>query len=244
MPLKPCDDMKRKHKKVKILPPKKQGSWRRQLGILVVFSLLFAAGLVIFHHKIHPVDYRAFKASYARLNAWLHDRSAHFHEEINEAKARAERAERLDDVHFEFYTALPAMQMKAPAMLPIKSTAAITPLPATEVSSSSSQSVAHALLQKPFVNADEIEKEFAAKLQPNINYILQLGIFRELKSAQALRANMMAAGLSPSIHQLGRGEKSLFRVQLGPYSSLSQAKNTAHQLQRKGFSVLLRKLNE
>lgn len=237
--------MKRKFKKIKSKWPLQPGNWQRKLSWLIFFSLLLVACAFTFHHKVHSVDLTKFHASYARFNVWLSERRALFHHEVTEVKtAKMMKAQRVEDVHFEFYTALPAMQMKLPTTLSMNTAQTIPALPTTNTPISTAQNTTRTLLQKSFVSAAELEKDFAIKLQPVNTYILQLGMFREMKSAEGLRASLLASGLTPTIHRLGRGEKALFRVQLGPYASLSQAKNTAHQLQRKGFSVLLRTTNK
>lgn len=83
------------------------------LSILILFSL--CALLVSYQYHKNPKNYPAILASITKMTNWVSERKNHLHKNIVKVKQLATSKNPEDvPIHFEFYSALPKMQMIAP----------------------------------------------------------------------------------------------------------------------------------
>lgn len=126
-----------------------------------------------------------------------------------------------DDVHFDFYTELPNIQV-TPA---IEEDAAPAP-PAEHIKPVTKKIDKKTEIAKPAVSAKAIEAK-----QKQV--VLQMGIFSDMASADQLRLSLLLGGFESTI--VKTSAHGSYRVQQGPFATLSQAKNAQKKLQRKGI---------
>lgn len=95
-------------------------------------------------------------------------------------------------------------------------------------------------LQGMEVIIDEKELKQAENRTPN-NYILQLGAFRTLNDAEALKAKVAFIGLTAKIHSVDVKQTKWYRVRLGPYKGGRKAEEVKKNLDKNGFDAILLK---
>ena len=116
------------------------------------------------------------------------------------------------DVHFDFYNALPHMQVT------IAETAAVTP-PAPKIH----------------------DPKAAPVTKPTLVYLIQLGVFNDATGASQLRLSLMLSGVEAEIIRLNSTHGQVYRVQRGPFISFAEAKKMQHELEMKGITCVLKK---
>ncbi len=86
-----------------------------QWVISIVMIVLVTAAACFFTYK-KPSPIVPFVSSYVtRLKIWITERKAHLHQSIVQAKRLDVNKNEVEhDIHFEFYTALPSMQVTIP----------------------------------------------------------------------------------------------------------------------------------
>ena len=73
------------------------------------------------------------------------------------------------------------------------------------------------------------------------NYIIQLGAFKQLTDAEALKAQVAFIGLITNIQSVDVNEVRWHRVRLGPYASGRKADVVKRNLENNGFNALVLK---
>lgn len=91
---------------------------------------------------------------------------------------------------------------------------------------------------QPVVNKDKPVK----KLQENRLYVLQVGSFSRFKDADKRKANLAFMGVVSKIHAISRANKTMYRVQVGPYESLAKINEIASTLKQNKIPSLLMKV--
>ena len=117
--------------------------------LFAVIALVFA-GLVYleYHYKVTSTRFPAVKAYVSRVTSWIAERKSHLHNELSKVKQLAATQNNASqEVHFEFYTALPKMQVTVPEI-----TRQVAPKPAIAAN-------------KAIVSVDELEKELASEIE-------------------------------------------------------------------------------
>jgi len=71
------------------------------------------------------------------------------------------------------------------------------------------------------------------------NYILQLGAFKNLSDAEALKAQVAFVGLSAVIQNVTVNQTNWHRVRIGPYKSGRKADVDKRNLEKNGFNALI-----
>lgn len=82
----------------------------------------------------------------------------------------------------------------------------------------------------------------AAKSAPTGNYLIQMGAFSRLDSAEKHKVELILIGVENVQINTTKGAKgSLHRVNVGPFQSFSSAEQQQAQLKRSGFNSILKK---
>ena len=80
-------------------------------------------------------------------------------------------------------------------------------------------------------------------LEPNANYILQVGAFRNRADAEALKAKLaLTSGLQANVQSVNVGNDTWHRVRLGPYHNLEQLNAARAKLQKGNIPAIVLKL--
>ena len=93
-------------------------------------------------------------------------------------------------------------------------------------------------LQDMEVVIDEQELQQTQSRTPS-NYMLQLGAFKKLKDAEALKAQVAFVGLSAMIQSVTVNQTKWHRVRIGPYKSGRKADADKRNLEKNGFNALI-----
>lgn len=218
----------------------KQASVRRWGWIFFAFAaaiFFLAAGCLIFQYKEKMFNTPFISSFFSRAQIWIAARKNHLQKGVvrdTAAKTQSfavSKHQAPAPIHFEFYTALPNMQVTLPA-------------PVMEVQKKEDRVAA--VKKSPAVNkvvvvsAEELEKELSRHFMQN-TYVLQLGVFRHAASADSYHKTLAAAGFDASIITLRRAEKETYRVQLGPFLNKVQAKEMQRKLLEKGMEGVILK---
>lgn len=228
--------------------------------------MLFALALVLFIGGVGVLGYQHGQSApgihlvssyYSRITTWIAERRTHLvRGSFAKVKQLAAKEEAPPQIHFEFYTALPTMQVNADQPLTVASE---TPKVVTPVSPQKKTVLARAdksagmqaskAMVSPFVpavkssvvNADELEQEFSAQIKQN-TYIIQLGVFRTAVAAEHYRSTLAKAGFESTVVKTALTREKVYRVQLGPFSTKDQAAFAQRQIQKKGITGIVRKI--
>ena len=139
---------------------KKKDEKSTRLFITIVFCMLLLLGVVflVYQYRKPPRGFPAISAYTHKLKAWMSERKSHLQQGLKEKTIQkpklAHKNELREPVHFEFYTALPNMQM-APRELAEK-----VPVPSHDVKAS-----------QTIINAEELEREFAERIKASKNHV-------------------------------------------------------------------------
>ncbi len=230
---------------------KKQAAWKATaLWVGVVITAAFGFG--IYQYKTAGWDFSALSASLARVKIWVNDHKTKPHMEARAKLTKPSSAE--PPLHFEFYTALPNMQ------LAVAETAPDAPSVKTEIKVRMQEPkpvaklpiASKANLIKPttaIVTADELERELSGHIKLAAHalkeqFAIQVGVFRSIEAAKHYQETLRKTGFKTAVAPLGSDKKNLYRVQLGPYADKSQANLSWHQLEAQGIKGVIYKLNK
>jgi len=89
------------------------------------------------------------------------------------------------------------------------------------------------------IDEEELQKTETRK---SAQYVLQLGSFKKLKDAEALKAQVAFMGLSAVIQSVIVNQIKRYRVRVGPYNSGRKADVAKRNLEKNGFNPII--LNE
>jgi cell division protein FtsN len=175
-----------------------------------------------------------------QMKSWVAERKNHLNKNLEKVKQVAVRkSEPAPPIHFEFYTALPNMQVPLPEMEknenPIVATAN-SGLPATI---SQIKKTATNISSNTIFDADRLQRALKEELQHD-QYIIQLGVFKNASAAERYKSSLIASGLIVKVVNMTLGGKHAFCVQLGPYENKDEAKLVQHRLRQKNISGILR----
>jgi cell division protein FtsN len=125
-----------------------------------------------------------------------------------------------EEVHFEFYNELPNMHVPSET-----AEGASAPPPAPIVST---EKTADAPSQK------------AAAIKPDSQYFVQLGLYKDTNEASQTRLSLLLNGLESQVVKVTENGETSYRLQQGPYTTLSEAKAAQKKLQRKGVESVIK----
>lgn len=212
-------------------------------GGLMLASLLLGVmilGVLTYRYKHQSLKSQTLITGFSKIESWFKQHTERFHKVATQTKPQKPKTttahkEDREQIHFEFYTALPNMQVSTPALLEnkpeVKKKAAALVEKVVEPTKSS------ALKNVVVVSQDELEQEFSDRLQQK-NYIVQLGIFQTQGAAERYQKSLSHQGLKAKVAKGMIADKEIYRVQLGPFNQKDQAKLTEKLLQKKGISSI------
>ena len=98
-------------------------------------------------------------------------------------------------------------------------------------------------VQKPSVERKSIaERVNVERGKIDRLYILQVGSYNRFKDADRQKANLAFIGVISRIHSVSQGNKTMFRVQVGPYDNLKKINKVASILKQNKIPSLLMKI--
>lgn len=201
---------------------------RRWVLIACVFVILIGGiGLGLSIAKRHPERFAEFSQHIAKVKQWFVERKGRLQNgldrKISTIKELSAKKEADQDVHFEFYTALPAMQISKPLV-------------------SSTPSIKAPAAKSLFLDPAELERDFANRISHQ-RYVIQLGIFSTLKAAEAFSQSVKVEHYTTEVIKAYVGERQMYRVQLGPFVSKELVETTQRDLRKKGMDGIVRKVS-
>lgn len=207
--------------------------WYWLASFLIV--LTGAAFLYVDQRKQNPLV--PIKSYVAYLENWMAERKNHINQNLEKVKRVAVNDENAPPIHFEFYTALPNMQVKVSEpkedvkekiVIAENKPVATKPLPEKNVVATSAI-------------FDDSKLQHAIEQELNHpRYMIQLGVFKSASSAHQYRASLNKSGLTAEVVKATLSGHKAFSVQLGPYLNKAQAKLMLRQLQQKNINAILR----
>lgn len=193
-----------------------QKKWRRiELFIIPVIVLGCLLGYWVFAHK---TEMMAENVTFLdRVTGLFKHKEALANHSMEDIKA-VSTIKKSDDVHFDFYSELPNMQMSAfPEMAESAPSKIIIPKP----------------------NIHDPEASQTAKAKQALKYIVRLGEFNDSVSASQHQLSLLLVGCDAEIVAIKTANKTLFRVQRGPFVEEAQAKQLQQRLLQKGVESTL-----
>lgn len=142
---------------------------------------------------------------------------------VSARKVKSPPASPMDDIQFDFYTELPNVQVNLPETTELKPAPMAAP----------ARQLGNSIMQ-----VDDSIKMAMAKKAVNtlpkqvVQYVVEVGEFKDPVSASQLRLSLLLAGVETEIVKT---PAHTYRVQQGPWSSQRQAKSARERLSKKGF---------
>lgn len=203
------------------------------LGLVLTMSTVF----VVKKQKI--IWHSSFLTTYVtRINVWIAARknssaNSLAKQNLDKLKSLTSNKSTPPSIHFEFYTALPNMQVVIPSQ---------TFVSAEEKSETEKQRPAKSLQikkSKTIVSENEVADILSLETQQH-EFVLQIAVFKNAKAAERLAASFSDAGFAAGIARLMVANKEIYRVQFGPFSTEDQARVAQKKLQKKGINGVLK----
>jgi len=230
-------------------------SWRMGLLLGSLASVLGAVIFIVYLHMRHPQVEILVSAYFSRMKTWVSERKSHLNQGLVKVKRlAANKSDPAPEIHFEFYTALPNMQVKLSDLNTAEQNAnannKVNPLVSrankvvsTDKSDSTTkdQQASDVAVSSAIVNANDLEKELSAQLTRK-SYVIQLGIFNSRSAASRYRSSLVSAGFVASVVKATVAGNNIYRVQLGPFKNQDQARVAQKELQKKGLNGIMRKI--
>ena len=88
----------------------------------------------------------------------------------------------------------------------------------------------------------KVERANVERVKIERLYILQVGSYNRFKDADRQKANLAFIGVISRIHSVSQGNKTMFRVQVGPYDNLKKINKVASILKQNKIPSLLMKI--
>lgn len=220
---------------------------------MIVFSFVavFTLGVVYFVYqpKQAAIASSGISSAYATVNNWMHERNHQIHQNIVKVKQLAVNNKAPhQEIHFEFYTALPNMRVTVPDVDKRDATVrAVAVTSAPSDAPSLSQAVFAKKTQNPAAIFDAgklqnaLREEFKAKII-NQQYVIQMGVFKNVAGAEKFRQTCDSEGFTARVVKIAMAKGSGYSVQAGPFDSKNQAILVQRQLQKKSVNGIIRKI--
>ena len=197
-----------------------------------------SAGLPVWFWLISGVVIGAFVSFlvYLKLNVdvdenaakVVHEKKAPVSEQPVEEKVEQSKEER---GRFEFYSILPKRNVE----VPVEVEEVKKEVTKKEVITKEKEVVINK--QRETSKSPPVKKQYANRL-----YILQVGSFKRFKDADKRKANLAFLGVVSKIHAISRANKTMYRVQVGPYDNLAKINQIASTLKQNKIPSLLMKV--
>lgn len=85
---------------------------RRGIVIGVILVLVIGMGFYLHHYKKISIGHSGMSASFSKFKNWVTERKHHINTHVANVKQLVANNNTEQPIHFEFYTALPKMQIK------------------------------------------------------------------------------------------------------------------------------------
>jgi cell division protein FtsN len=222
-------DVERKSYAIKQTASAKSTKRRWMLSSLVIITL--CAAIIITSQYKKPSIVSAKLASYSmRIQNWIAERKNHLHQDIIKVQQiAANKNDNDQQIHFEFYTALPNMQVS------------VADLSARDDRSAPKVVAVKKTVNTAIINADQLERELNSEMKQS-QYVVQLDVFKNAASAEQYRMTLSQAGLDANIVNAVIAGKNRFRVQVGPFGNKDQVRVAQRQMLKKGISGIVQKI--
>lgn len=210
---------------------KGQTLWR-WVVMMAMVAVLFCGAFIGYQYKKDPQKYPYLDTYVQQTTNWIAAHRSHLRQDIVKVKRlAANKNTEQEEIHFEFYTALPNMQMNAtvqaePAQTGVAAKPTITaPVVATVASPAN-------------LDTQALEQDISAQINQG-RYLLQLGVFRTQDSAARFQQSLADAGFQAKVITT---EKKVFKVQMGPFTNKNQARLAQIDLEKKGFNGVMHRI--
>ncbi len=144
----------------------------------------------------------------------------------SKVEQKVSKAKADDQFHFDFFSMLPEEEyigIEERKMTPAK------PKPQSKPKSREQ-------------NERPVSVAKAAKSAPTGNYLIQMGAFSKLDSAERHKAELILMGVeNVQINTIQSAKGSLYRVNVGPFQSFSSAEHQQSKLKKAGYNSFLKK---
>lgn len=190
------------------LKPPKKNLWRVHVALAIVV-ILACAGYWTYTNRIYSVFAESQNVSvfFTKIIAMFPPKKS---EPVREVQKKINTVHSEPKVHFDFYTELPNMQVRAPMVDETKRTA----MPSLATVS-------------------------PTQTLPK-GYIIQLGVFKDATSASELRFSLLLSGCEADVVKVKTKEGERYQVQRGPFVNVTEAKRLQLQLQKKGIEGVVK----
>jgi cell division septation protein DedD len=146
-----------------------------------------------------------------------------------------------NEIHYEFYDALPKVHIAATTQTPAEVLIAEKAKTSTkdEVVAKMSGDSNSVPASAPIFSTDKLSAMIAAETPIHGRYIIQLGEFDSKEAAKQYLQAVTSVGLKADM-VLGAGQHGeVYRLQIGPYADKSQAKLSQQQFQKRGITTTI-----
>jgi cell division protein FtsN len=239
---------------------RKQRSRGGLLPIIFVSLLLIGllAGYYLYQNKAVVFNHKNIALWVDQMKSLLHREKPQLAANPSAKNDQSNAPPSEPEVHFDFYTELPNMQVKLPATeneVGKNTPSSVAPLnnpakPAVAAKTSSSaneekilsipmEMASEAALSNAAANPAKRAPEAAAEPQ----YVVQVGAYKNDSTASEMRISILLAGFDVSVVKTKVGDQIVYRIQEGPYSSMARAKSAQKKLQAKGFDGVVQRIN-
>ena len=140
---------------------------------------------------------------------------------------------------FEFYTRLPQGQARGERQqAPQPTTISKQKTHRTQKSKELTQALPQTAKEETVAPVSEVQTYSHRK-----QYIVQVGSFKKFSDADRLRANLILQGYHSRLSRFTNSTTTWYRVEVGPYPNLNQAKSHQNALERLKFSGLIKQIS-
>jgi len=218
---------------------KKSNQWRKL--IVAPFLILIVIALSVLVYQQRHTRLQSAINSMEALKAWVMEHTNHAHQQIAQIKKIVAKPDTPPEIHFEFYTALPKMQVavdSTPAQSSVTSSPKLLVTNKPSVKVATLKPVSKPLVAKPFMSPDDLAKEFSKHIQ-SYAYNLQLGLFKSNALASDFSSKLVQKGFNTKVFKISLGQKTWYRVQTATITNKDEAKQLQQKLQRQGINAIL-----
>lgn len=215
--------------------PKEPAQSKRPRWLLlltVVVTIIFASGLIILklNHNQHVAKMRIgapvveHSAQYVRP---LPQEQTQSHS-ANDHSSNPATADHQTEPRFEFYSTL--TQKETPTALSTQQ---------QQVMTQQQESSKHQTKTGTASKTAQTQHDMTKKSSLSAAYYVQLAAFARFRDADNLKGKLLLQGYKPAVKSKKVGDKTWYRVILGPFSSKQAAEKANKQLKKQGFHGLI-----
>lgn len=214
--------------------------------VFVAIFVFLCLGLFVYQPKKVVLASSGISDIYVRFNNWMHERNHKLQQKIVKVKQLAVNNKTpQQEIHFEFYTALPGMKVPIPDVN--KSDATVRPVVVTNALVDA-PSLSKVVMTKKIKNGDAIfdadklqnalRAEFNSTSPEAKQYIVQMGVFKNIAGAEKFLQTLAGIDSATRIVAKRKG----YSVQAGPFQNKNQAVLMQRQLQKKNVNGIIQKI--